>query len=69
MNEALTWAIYSFKCRAMTVTSDQLQDEVDAIIFGQARISASFNTLKLIYVQDETPDNFKKLRHGALIQS
>lgn len=47
--EALKWAAFSFKCRAMTSTSDQLNDELRAILSGQAHVQWSSH--RIIYAE------------------
>lgn len=54
MNDALKWALHSFKTRAMSITHDQLHDEVQAILCGQARITKHGAILMLIYAENDS---------------
>lgn len=57
MNDALLWSLYSFKHRAMICTSDQLKDECEAIMNGQARLIIKGGNencrMNLVYAENE----------------
>lgn len=73
--DALTWAVYNFRYKAMQKTGDQLQSECDAIESGQARLVLrdgwrSAEVANIVWAEDEKvsrlPELYANRQQGVL---